>query len=147
MLLLIHLLFARGFISAHPGGRTTSLSKMDWGKTKFGAAQSCGSSLSSSSPQTHSGPGNPAEPAERRRPAQARPPGRRAGLGISRGEWPAGLCGARPWDCGEAPGPHCQWIYTGWGRRADPHRLGTSFQSACSRSKPPTFGHTEKCTI
>lgn len=33
MLLLIHLLFARGFISAHPGGRTTSLSKMDWGKT------------------------------------------------------------------------------------------------------------------
>ncbi|KAI5939469.1 Rho GTPase-activating protein 44 [Manis javanica] len=47
---------------------------MDWGKTKFGAAQSCGSSLSSSSPQTHSGPGNPAEPAERRRPAQARPP-------------------------------------------------------------------------
>lgn len=33
MLLLIHLLFARGFISTHPGGRTTSLSKMDWGKT------------------------------------------------------------------------------------------------------------------
>ena len=148
MLLLIHLLFARGFISAHPGGRTTSLSKMDWGKT-----------LSSEPPRAADLAFLPlvsrpteVEAAEQRQrspsvPAQARPPGRRAGLGTWRR---GGLAGPRP---GPGPGTagcsgsrHCQWTRTGWARHADPHGLGASFQSA-NRSKPRAFGHTKKYTI
>lgn len=123
MLLLIHLLFARGFISAHPGGRTTSLSKMDWGKT-----------LSSEQPRAAdlafllliSRPGSRAETAESRSAAQARPPGRSAGLGTRRRKGQAGAApGVGSRDCGEA-----QEICTVSGSGLGGHYMQTPMGSA-----------------
>lgn len=129
MLLLIHLLFARGFISAHPGGRTTSLSKMDWGKT-----------LSSEQPRAVdlaflrlvSRPTQIQAAEERQRNPGAR---LRPGHQVGEPDWGPGAEEGRPGSArsrvpelrGGEGSLHCQWIGTGWARHADPMGSAPAF--------------------